>query len=89
MRGGIEECGQIFTEPIKIKWFLNTIVTSRGQSSGVIAWSASAIERQNLDLIPESVFTNAASGFQSIEKRQATIHQNHLRPFLRRHLDGL
>src|SRR5687767_18990 len=89
MRGSIEEGAQIFTEPIKIKWFLNTIVTSRGQSSDVIAWSAPRIERQNLDLIAGVVFTNAASGFEPIEKRQATVHQNHLRPFPRCCLDGL
>src|SRR5690349_19469569 len=72
MRGGIEERGQIFTEPIEIKWFLNAIVTSRGQSSCVIAWSAPTIECQNLDLISKTVFTNAASSTQPIEQRQAT-----------------
>src|ERR1044071_5833289 len=89
MRGGIEEGGQIFTELIEIKRFLNNIVASRGQSSRVIAWSVPTIECQNLDLVSKSVFTNATSSTESIEERQATVHQNHFRPFLRCCRDGL
>ena len=61
--------------------FSMRVYHTQPQCIGMIAWTRRAIERQNLHLIAAPIFTNATSGFQPIEERQATIDQNKLRPF--------